>query len=266
MRRLEQLFGFPLFVRSTRAVELTDAAEKILPVVRTILEASQQLSELTREIREAAENNVRIGAPSMTALWRERQELFAKLETRLKKVSLEFIGLPPHKQLNALRHREIDVSFHVDHVLDDYDEFDRLVFQRLPYVLLVNEKSALAKAKTISKKVLRHQPIVLFGREHSPVLFDQLVDVLGNQSGADLIVPTDGHPLLIALHAAKNNMAAVHLDWLLHGSQIPHGLVQRSFSEPAVFVEMSLVRLRTRQHKPAVDSLWAAGKHQLKIS
>ncbi|MET0987623.1 MAG: LysR family transcriptional regulator [Steroidobacteraceae bacterium] len=263
LARLEEFLGFALFLRSTRTMELTPEGEQLLPEARSTLEASTRLLELTRQIREGAENTIRVGGASLTTFRQERQDLFAAMEAQLPELAFEFIGLPQTEQLDALRRWQIDVSFYVGYTLDESTEFEHLVVERLPVDLLVGIKSPLAKAKAVALEDLRNQPVVIFGRQYSPILFDQLAEVLQQRAGARLIVPSDSHPFLIALYAAQHDMSAIHVEWLHHGNMIPPGLVQRRLASSAVFVEMSLVRLRKRAPKQGVNLFWQAAQWYL---
>ncbi len=65
---LESEFGFPLLVRSRSGVSLTEDGMRILPAVRSILNGSEQLSQIVSSINGLTRGTVRIGAFTSVAV------------------------------------------------------------------------------------------------------------------------------------------------------------------------------------------------------
>lgn len=68
LRELEEDFGFSLMQRSRGGIRLTEAGERLLPLMKAILEKQQELEALAADIREADAGIVRLGVFSSVAV------------------------------------------------------------------------------------------------------------------------------------------------------------------------------------------------------
>ncbi|WP_118137832.1 LysR family transcriptional regulator [Oceanicella sp. SM1341] len=67
VRQLEADFGLPLFVRTTRAVSLTEAGEGLLPAAQRMLADLQEVFDGARDLRELRRGSLRLAVPQMYA-------------------------------------------------------------------------------------------------------------------------------------------------------------------------------------------------------
>ena len=68
LRELEEEFGFSLMQRSRGGIRLTEAGERLMPLMKEILQKQQELETLAADIREAEAGVVRIGVFSSVAV------------------------------------------------------------------------------------------------------------------------------------------------------------------------------------------------------
>ena len=107
---LEQALGVTLFVRTTRAVALTSAGERLLPLIVASLAASQAVEDEATRLRGARSACVRVGyspltgAARVSALMRRLQETLASIEVVLSEASNDELEA-------ALDAGTIDVAF-----------------------------------------------------------------------------------------------------------------------------------------------------------
>ncbi len=86
---LEEEFGFPLLKRSRVGARLTPEGERLMPAIREILRAQEQLDQTAAELRGLAAGTVRIGTFTSVAVhWlpgmlQEFQELYPRVEFKL---------------------------------------------------------------------------------------------------------------------------------------------------------------------------------------
>lgn len=263
IRKLEEFFGFPLFLRSTRSVELTKEGLEILGSVIAVVDASRKLREHASAVRERNDLACRLGATPFSVFVPERMQMLSAAAKDSPSLLLEVVGIPQPEQLDALRRMEIDAAFYMGHELQDSTLFERLLIRRVPFHLVVPANSALADKPSIALADLAQTPIAFFAREHGPVLFDQLTQWLVQDGGAQCIVPPESHPFALASFAAAQGISAISIDWFVRVDGIPAGHVLRPFSQPRVSAEMSLVRLVQAQRKRGLEQFWASAQNYI---
>ncbi|MBD9562262.1 LysR family transcriptional regulator [Pseudomonas sp. PDM09] len=261
IRKLEEFFGFALFLRSTRSVELTKEGQEILGSVAAVVDNSRKLREHASALRERNDLSCRLGATPFSVFVPERTQVVSAAAKDYPSLLLEVIGTPQPEQLDALLRMEIDAAFYMGHELQDSKLFERLVIRRVPFNLVVPVNSALAAKPSIALADLAQTPIAFFAREHGPVLFDQLTQWLVQDGGAQCIVPPESHPFALASFAAAQGICAISIDWFVRGDSLPDGHMVRPFAEPRVSAEMSLVRLAQMQRKRGLEQFWASAQH-----
>ncbi|MEK1904756.1 MAG: LysR family transcriptional regulator [Pseudomonas sp.] len=263
IRKLEEFFGFPLFLRSTRSVELTKEGLEIIGSVTAVVDASRKLREHASAVRERNDLACRLGATPFSVFVPERMQMLSAAAKDSPSLLLEVVGIPQPEQLDALRRMEIDAAFYMGHELQDSTLFERLLIRRVPFHLVVPANSALADKPSIALADLAQTPIAFFAREHGPVLFDQLTQWLVQDGGARCIVPPESHPFALASFAAAQGISAISIDWFVRVDGIPAGHVLRPFSQPQVSAEMSLVRLVQAQRKRGLEQFWASAQNYI---
>ena len=72
MNSLERDIGFPVLLRGRAGVRLTPAGERIYPLVRQVLSASQALDREIALINSHKEDTIRVAAYSSMHTWRRR--------------------------------------------------------------------------------------------------------------------------------------------------------------------------------------------------
>lgn len=159
VRQLEDVFGVPLFHRTTRSLSLTGEGERLLPVVRRLTE---DIAQVTTELRE--EGQLQRGVTTLVAL----PSLTATL---LPQILREFGTLHPGIQVR-LRDADSKTAFElvnrgeVDMGLlsigDDQDElsFTPLLADEL-FAVVPAEGHPLSHRRLISMQDLKPYPLLL---------------------------------------------------------------------------------------------------------
>ena len=179
VRRLEQQIGTPLYVRSSRSVELTHAGRAMLEPARAAVRASEQAERAVREATRALRHPLRIGVdfalddvvPTLAAyntsrsdvsLWVSRMhEIQGHRMLEADQVDA-FIGfLPPTDSSELPRVRGMDVSLWAVVHLDD----------------------PIAERSSVSLTRFRRSPVVIASREQEPERFDYFVGILSEGQG-----------------------------------------------------------------------------------
>ena len=178
IRRLEEMLGHALFLRTSRDVRLTAAGEELLERARhTLAKIDADVAAAQRIGRgEAGTLTVGfIGSGMLTAL----PKMLGRYRRQYPQVDLQLREFHTAALVSALLNGTMDVGF-----LRDAGEVDGLhieVMFREPFVVVLPRKHALAEQKTVAVKSLQNEPFVLFSRSYGNVAWKKTVAVCEEQ-------------------------------------------------------------------------------------
>ncbi len=159
IRKLEDLLGHALFVRTSRAVKLTSAGEVLLDRARNTL---KKVSEDVEDVRSVGRGEVGslkvgfIGSAMLTAL----PGILGSYRRQYPKVDLQLREFHSAGAIRALQDGSLDVGFLRDGGPAEGLEVETLLSE--PFVAALPARHPLAKRKTFSTALLRDEPFVLF--------------------------------------------------------------------------------------------------------
>jgi DNA-binding transcriptional LysR family regulator len=174
IRRLEEMLGHPLFLRTSREVRLTAAGEELLDRARhTLKKIDTDLSAVRKVGRgEAGTLTVGfVGSAMLTAL----PKLLGRYRSRYPQVDLQLRELYTAGLTDALLNGTLDVGF-----MRDAGNIEGLRVETLmaePFVVVLPRKHPLAELKSVAVKSLQHEPFVLFARSYGSVAWKKTIDV-----------------------------------------------------------------------------------------
>ena len=174
IRKLEEILGYPLFLRTSRAVKLTSAGEVFLERARRTLRNVQEDMEEARSVGRGEEGFLRvgfIGSAMLTAL----PSMLGRYRRLYPKVNLQLHESYTSLVVQKLLKGELDAGF-----LRDGGEIDGLRVERLfsePFIAVLPSKHALAKCKTISPRELREEPFVFFTPSAGTLAYEKPVSL-----------------------------------------------------------------------------------------
>jgi DNA-binding transcriptional LysR family regulator len=168
VRRLERELGVELFDRTTRTVALTEAARRLLPHARAVLDAESRARASVAELRAEQVGTVRLGTSS-------------GLGTRLAAILAEFTRLAPRARLDLVtgatadrlkqvRSGDLDATL----VRGERDEpgLELLPLWEDPLVAALPARHDLAEHPTVDVRRLADLPLRLVSRARNPALHD----------------------------------------------------------------------------------------------
>jgi DNA-binding transcriptional LysR family regulator len=174
VRKLEAVLGYPLFLRTSRAVKLTSAGEVFLERARRTLRNVQEDMEEARSIGRGEEGFLRvgfIGSAMLTAI----PAMLGRYRRLYPKVNLQLHESYTSAVVQKLLKGELDAGF-----LRDGGETSGLEVERLfsePFIAVVPKKHPLAKHKTISARELRDEPFVFFTPSAGTLAYQKPVSI-----------------------------------------------------------------------------------------
>jgi len=162
IRKLEEMIGHPLLLRSSRQVRLTAAGEELLKRAQQTLRKVAEDVHSTRRIARGEVGTLTVGfiasamltdLPRMLSAYRQR---FPEVELRLREFYTSAL-------LRALRDGTVDLGFTRD--AGKEEDLHTEVLLPEPYIAIVPAQHPLAAKTSIRAADLRTEPFVLFSPE-----------------------------------------------------------------------------------------------------
>jgi len=170
IRNLEDEVGTPLFERTRRKVELTDAGKVFLAEARLVVAQADRAVARARQVGQGRAT-VTIGFVPAAEI-RVFPVILPRLRLRFPEVNVELRSLPTAEQEDALLRGDIDVAFMRRPVLSP--ELRSEVVLTEPLVVVLPSGHPLAKQKRIAPAQLSGEPFIsthpqFSGQVHSVV-------------------------------------------------------------------------------------------------
>lgn len=256
IRALEQALGFPLFIRTTRRVELTAKGAAFLPAARRMAAESDDLSRAVEILRGGA-GQLKLAAAFYTLEVPDRVALVEGLMAAHPEIELQIdfrwqaevtpdllaghvdlalvIGMPiplaEHQRLVRLR----------EPVENLYPrELTQVVVRREPVQLLVPVESPLAALESIPVRALRGIPVAALSPQHGARLIDPITALL-LEAGAQPIVPPEPHGVGVERYGRQFRIPAVSLGWFDAFAHERTDMVRRPFQGLDLWTDLALI-------------------------
>jgi DNA-binding transcriptional LysR family regulator len=185
IRRLEEMLGHALFLRTSREVQLTAAGEELLERARhTLKKMDADVSAVQKIGRgEAGALTVGfIGSGMLTAL----PKMLGRYRRHYPQVDLQLREYHTASLVEALLNGTVDVGF-----LRDGGNVEGLRVEVLlaePFVVVLPRKHPLARQKTVSVKSLQRDAFVLFSRSYGGVAWQKTIELCEAQGFTPRVV------------------------------------------------------------------------------
>jgi DNA-binding transcriptional LysR family regulator len=194
IRQLENILGYPLFLRTSRSVRLTPAGEVYLERARRLLRSAERDIHEMRQVAKGEMGSLRIGFVSSAMLtqlpstFRTYREAFPGIELQL---SESFSA----RVIAGLEDGTLDVG-----ILRDGDQADSLQVTTLlteSFVAVVPAHHPLAHKRTLSPVALRREPFVFYPRSAGNRAFEKTMSVCESAGFRPQITQEASHWLTI---------------------------------------------------------------------
>jgi len=174
MQALERELGARLFERTQRSVALAPAGLALLPEVRRLLRAADDLPRQAQAAAAGLSGHLRLGFVSSIAYgplpgWlRSFRSVHADVTLQLREATLDV-------QLEAFAAGEIDAGFVLHAPGAPPSGLAAWRALREPLLIALPESHALAARRSLKFSQIADQPLVIFPRSIAPSLFDAIV-------------------------------------------------------------------------------------------
>ena len=194
IRKLEELLGYALLVRTSRSVALTSAGEAYLERARRTLHMVQRDLEETRRIGEGGVGSLHVGFVG-SAMLTTLPRIFTAYRARFPRVQLHLHESFTAQVGEGLEDGSLDVG-----VLRDGDDRETMTTTELftePYVAVLPVTHACARQKSVSAGMLRGEPLVYYPRSAGSRAFEKPMTLFEEHGFRPQIVQEASHWLSI---------------------------------------------------------------------
>lgn len=254
---LERALGFALFHRSTRRLGLSAEGERLLPLIRTLLEDAERLRRAAEDLRPAETRRFRLGAAIWSLAFAERSALLDGFAVAAPQLGYAIDNRLQCAQVRDLVDGRLDVAILLGQAaaitLGDAERaalergaivnetvypasLDRVVLGRRRVELLLPAASPLAGHAVIPEVALAGTRIAMLSREHGETMIAPLARFLEG-CGAVLEWPAEGNALAVADHARRHGIVALATGWF----PPPPGMVARPVAGLVAALELAVV-------------------------
>jgi DNA-binding transcriptional LysR family regulator len=174
IRKLEEILGYPLFLRTSRAVKLTSAGEVFPERAKRTLRNVREDMEEARSVGRGEEGFLRVGFIG-SAMLTPLPAMFGRYRRLYPKVNLQLHESYTSAVVQKLLKGELDAGF-----LRDGGQASGLEIEPLfsePFIAVLPKKHPLAKHKTISARDLRDEPFVFFSPSAGTLAYEKPVSI-----------------------------------------------------------------------------------------
>jgi len=185
IRRLERNLELALFDRSTRSVELTSAGAALLPLARTLLDASESLGEVATKLAGPAHAGIRLAA-TPSAMNGLVPKMLRAAEKELPGVSVEEIAVETGEVGSALSSGRADIG--IGRYIEAPARFRSELIQQEPVFVALSSTHPLASSDSVHLAELSEIPLLLWPRERNPEYYDRLLDICTRASLDPLVL------------------------------------------------------------------------------
>lgn len=177
IRKLEDMLGTTLFERTNKSVQMTPAAEQIVPLARAAVAQADAIVRLAQGWRDPLAGSLRLGViPTLGPYLMPR--ILNPLRQRCPALDLVLWEDVTDQLLSRLRRHELDVALIA--TVPDGDDIDTFLLFEEPFLMVLPEQHALAQEAAISDGQLAKADVLVLADGHC--LRDQTLSVCHQQA------------------------------------------------------------------------------------
>lgn len=162
IKSLEEQVGTPLFIRTTRSVQLTTQGALLLGKARSALMASESFLEAASDLAEGISGTLNIFYSSITAHSDIMGRLISRFQIRYPEININMIEHSDFHQSKRLIDGEIDVGFFTNLDVPHDVETSCLWLSSDPLKVIMPRNHHLADKSSLSFTQLAGEPFIVY--------------------------------------------------------------------------------------------------------
>ncbi|WP_275528139.1 LysR substrate-binding domain-containing protein [Saccharomonospora piscinae] len=240
IRKLEQTLETPLFVRSSRRVQLTAAGRTLAHEAPRALAALERATRLTRLAGSGIATTIRLGYTpvanfgTLTALLNALQEDHPGVTVDAREV---FSAEIPER----LRAGELDIGLALSP--RPLDGIGGEILRQEPVSALLSTRHRLATGPAIPVRALRDATLLLFPRKLAPAYYDGIVAACHEAGFSPEIRAFEDPPVnaMLARLSGGREIGLAPTAFAEHAAKASTSVVRRAVVEPPIMAELSVL-------------------------
>ncbi|MFE7569135.1 LysR family transcriptional regulator [Streptomyces sp. NPDC057539] len=258
IRKLEETLETPLFVRSSRRVQLTAAGRTLVQEAPIALAALEQAVQLTRRAGSGIATTIRLGYTPVTSF-----DTLTVLLDALQEDHPDFT-VDPREFFSAeiperLCAGDLDIGLALSP--QPLDGVGGEILREEPVSALLSTRHRLAAAPTIPVTALRDETLQLFPRRLAPAYYDGIVAACREAGFSPNICAFEEPPVnaMLARLSSGHNVGLAPTSFAEHAAKAGTSIIRRDVVDPSIVAELSVL-WPTKDPSPAIASVLATAR------
>ena len=204
IQNLEAELGAPLFYRSSKQLELTDAGHAVLTNAQQVLQAIKNIRTELTDIKDLKKGQIRIGIPPIVGA-----EFFSKLISQYKDqfpfIEIILTEAGTKKIREEIESGELDIGL-VCSSQSKHQNVNTISFMKDPLQLIVHVDHPLAQKDSVMMQDLATEAFIIYRKDF--ILYDRIMEACTKAGFTPLIAcETTQKDLFIEMAQAKLGIA-----------------------------------------------------------
>lgn len=204
IQNLEAELGAPLFYRSSKQLELTDAGHAVLTNAQQVLQAIKNIRTELTDIKDLKKGQIRIGIPPIVGA-----EFFSKLISQYKEqfpfIEIILTEAGTKKIREEIESGELDIGL-VCSSQSKHQNVNTISFMKDPLQLIVHVDHPLAQKDCVMMQDLATEAFIIYRKDF--ILYDRIMEACTKAGFTPLIAcETTQKDLFIEMAQAKLGIA-----------------------------------------------------------
>jgi DNA-binding transcriptional LysR family regulator len=159
IKAMEEDLGVELFLRTSRGVELTDAAQALVVEAENLLALAQRAEHRVRLAGQGLAGHLEIGVFG-SGILNVVPRIMAAFHKQRPEVTIGLRNLSKNEQIQALRERRLDVGF--ARLIPGDEDLGIEIVRREPVLVALYDGHPLCSQKEITVRDLDNEPMILY--------------------------------------------------------------------------------------------------------
>lgn len=252
IQQLEAQLGFPLFVRSTRKVSLTDEGEDLFVQAQELAVAAERCRQSSRDLMRLHSQTLVMGVNPYTFWVPARKKMLDTFQASHPRVTIEIVSNYSSRLISKLQKRLIDVAL-VGQPFDFPDLESQILFES-PVSLLVPPGDPLARERRVPMSALAGRKVPVTNPKLNQERWDRLYKPFFDV-GAEPVIITEGETA-VPFYARDKHWPVLTVGWPYSEQGALADFVHVEFEGEVPQAQYALVR-RAEPPRGLLDHFWS---------